>query len=172
MAFFVERQETRRRGAHWYSYARLTEDEFNEIISRAESRFGTTQPSEQEIDDQWRVYGTQWVDSLRRAYNPINYDIYSRKIELPIRVELAQIFRFLVITVRDNQTIGAGAILAALQAAFPLAPFDFVNLFTWVIEQYTPGGTWAEFRQLIIDNLGNFDTSDFPFEFRNVPRPF
>ena len=41
-----------------------------------------------------------------------------------------------------------------------------------VIENNTLSNTWAELRQIIIDNLGNYDLSDWPYEFIGIPRPF
>jgi hypothetical protein len=109
-------------------------------------------------------YGTEWETELARKRNPIGYDKYHRRVEYPVLVELYEIWKFMIVTVRDNQTIGAGAMLAAFEAEFPTSSFDFVNLFTWIIEENTQSNTWAELRQIIIDNLGNFDTSEVPYK--------
>ena len=163
MAFFVEEHGVRQVGTNWYAYATLTEDIHNTTWANAETRFGTEEPTAPQVTARWQEVGAGWEQQLAHDRNPIGYEIYHRRIEQPIGQELFDMWKFMVITVRDNQNIGAGAMLAALQAEFPVSSFDFVNLFTWIIENNTPNGKWIELRQIIIDNLGNFDLGDFPY---------
>lgn len=172
VAFFVEKLGTQRVGANWFGYANLTEDVYNSQLLRAETRFGTIEPTVPEVDAQWQVVGMDWTADLNKINNPINYDKYSRRVEEPCVIELAQIWRFTVITIRDTPGIGQGAFLAALTGEFPRSPYDFVNLFTWLIENNTSGNTWQDLKDVVLDNLGNFDLGTWPYTFIGVERPF
>lgn len=163
MAFFVEEHGVQQIGSSWYAYATLTEDVHNTTWANAEARFGAIEPTPAEVTANWQIVGEQWEQQLAVGYNPIGYDIYHRRIEQPLGQEMFDVWKFMVITVRDNPSIGAGAMLAALVAEFPVSSFDFTNLFGWIIENNTPNGTWAELRQIILDNLGNFDLGGFPY---------
>lgn len=163
MAFFVEEHGVRMVGSNWYAYATLTEDIHDTTWENAEARFSAEEPTPAEVTARWQVVGADWEDRLAHNRNPIGYDIYHRRVEQPLGQEMFNVWKFMVITVRDNQNIGAGAMLAALEAEFPTSSFNFTNLFEWIIENNTPNGTWIELRQIIIDNLGNFDLGGFPY---------